>query len=134
MPPRFTPSELLQKLCDFFNAGGNFRSLVYRHEYRVTDVNKAKRTYDVFLHVGGKTRTIPFDDLYAIYTELYRIGTMERDHLKADRNCERIFGHNRYTHTPGATFFAILPHLDPAIKAVKVDKRTVLIVNDFPET
>ena len=128
MPPRFSQAELLEQLCEFFNAGGEFRSLVFRHKYNVTGVNKTKRTYDVFLHVGKKTRTISFDDLYLLYAELYRISRMERDYLQVDGNCKRIFGHNRYTHTPGATLFAILPHLDNAIEVAKVNEQTELVV------
>jgi hypothetical protein len=115
MTPRFTSAQLFENLLRFCQSGGHFHSLVRKNKYRLTRADPKTRTYDV-RYESGKTRTIPFDDLYAIYTEVYRIGRMSRTYLREGRNCERIVGHDKYTQVPGATIYAILPCLDELIQ------------------
>lgn len=125
MSPRYSPHQLFQNLLDFFHQGGRFHSLVRENKYRLTRVDENDRTYNV-IYESGKTRNIPFDDLYAIYSELYRIGHMTRTYLREGRNCERIVGHDKYTHAPGATIYAILPCLDELIQIEKGGNLRVL--------
>jgi hypothetical protein len=128
MPPRYSHNQLFQNLLHFFQQGGRFRSLVRENKYNLTRVDEKDQTYDV-LYESGKIRTIPFHDLYAVYVELYRIGRMSRTYLREGRNCERIVGHDKYTHAPGATIYALLPCLDDSIH---VEKDGHLIVKKKP--
>ncbi len=84
----------------------------------------AAKKYSV-RYESGRLYSIPLHDLYPVYVELYRLGSMPRNYLRNASNGERLVGHTRYTHAPGATLFAILPELDDRIQVGEGGRLTV---------
>lgn len=112
--PRFNEDKLWEAIRVMHKEDRRFHSLVLGNEYRLVQVDESARTYTI-QYESGKRRVIPLRDLYAIYVELYRIGRMPHDYLRAEANGRRVVGHNRYAGSPGASIFGILPRLDDRI-------------------
>ncbi|MBI3467880.1 MAG: hypothetical protein HY000_33145 [Planctomycetes bacterium] len=114
--PRYSESELWQKVRSMCETKHPFFSGKRGNKYVVDSVDEAAKEYSV-RYESGNLKRIPLRDLYAVYVELYELGSMPRDYLKDPANGERLVGHTRYSHAPGATLFAILPALDDRIQA-----------------
>jgi hypothetical protein len=113
--PRYTESELWQNLSTIFKANQPFYSGTKGKKYLIDSVDETNKVYSV-RYESGNSKQIPFRDLYAVYVELYSLGSLPRDYLRDSNNGQRVVGHNRYSHAPGATLFGILPALDDRIK------------------
>jgi hypothetical protein len=112
--PRYTESELWQNLCSLFKTNSPFYSGTKGKKYLIDSIDETMKAYSV-LYESGRSKQIPLRDLYAVYAELYRLGSLPRDYLRNSDNGQRLVGHNRYSHAPGATLFGILPSLDDHI-------------------
>jgi hypothetical protein len=113
--PRYTQSELWNNVCSLHKCKRAFYSVAKHNEYFVDSVDEATKVYSV-LYESGNSKQIPLRDLHAIYAELYRLGSLPRDYLKDSDNGQRLVGHTKYSHAPGATLFGILPALDDRIQ------------------
>jgi hypothetical protein len=111
--PRFSEEDLWTRVRQLHRTRAPFTSVVRRHRYTIADVDDSTRSYMV-RYRSGNTKSIPISDLFAFYKELYRLGRLPRGYIRAYGR--RIIGHNRYSHAPGATIYAILPKLDDAIR------------------
>jgi len=111
--PRFSEDDLWIRVQQLYQTKGEFFSVVRRKRYTIDALDEHSRSYKVKYESGRKTPKIPIRDLFAVYQELYKISRMTRDYLK--ENGKKIVRHERYSHAPGATIFAILPKLDDAI-------------------
>jgi|GEM_PF-1700003 hypothetical protein len=112
--PRLTKNKLWDSLCRLYQEKGEFYSAVRGNRYTIPTLDRIARTYTI-KYKSGNTKVIPFDDIYALYQELYRIGRIPRGFLNSASDCMRLFNHKTYLHAPGATLYAILPELDSAI-------------------
>ncbi len=114
--PRYTEDELWERLRAIWNCGATYHSLVQKRKYVMLSLNELKKNC-TFRFESGHPKAIPFDDLYAIYTELYARGDLPRDFLRNSENSLRVMGRKSW-HSPGAAMYALLPLLDDAIKIV----------------
>ena len=113
--PRYTELELWQRVCSLCENRVPFRSVVKGHEYTVASIDETAKTYFV-QYESGRAKPVDFRGLYAVYAELYKSGTLRRNELREPANGQRIVGHEKFSHAPGATIYAILPALDDRIQ------------------
>jgi hypothetical protein len=106
-------NTLWLKIHDLACTSSPFYSLVRGHKYVVESVREEDQTLRVRFQ-SRRLRRIKLDDLYAIYTELYRLGRLPRNHFLDRSNSMRVL-RKGYWHAPGAAMFAILPELDSSI-------------------
>ena len=93
--------------------GERFYSLVRKNEYQITALDKTNDRYRI-KYESKREKWVPMNELYAIYPELYRLGTLPRNYLRNPENSIRIIGRGKW-HAPGASMYAILPVLDKSI-------------------
>ena len=85
MVARYTESELWQELSALFEASRPFYSGTKGKAYFIDSIDETTKMYTV-RYERGNLKQIPLHDLYAIYVELYRLGTLPRDYLKDSVN------------------------------------------------
>ena len=112
--PRYSEDELWENFLSFHKqSSGIFYSLAKGNRYDIVAVNEHNRTYTIQYGETGRTIDVLFWKVYAMYEELYRIQRMPRDYMK---HHPEIVNQSVWRQ-PGATMYAILPHLDDHIRA-----------------
>lgn len=114
-PPRYKQDELWVRIRAVFAAKTPFSSVVKRNRYSLAALDEPAKRYCVRFQ-SRRRAWIPLRDLFAVYSELYRLSVLPRDYLRDPTNGRRIVGHLRYSHAPGATIYAILPALDDKVQ------------------
>ncbi len=86
-----------------------------RSSYRIASVDRTAERYEVE-YSSGRRFFISSDELYALYRELYRSGSLTNAYMKA--NARRVLGWSSWKR-PGSAIFAILPRIDEGIRDVR---------------
>jgi hypothetical protein len=111
--PRFTRERLWEQLRTVWITREKYYSLVHHNTYVMLSLGEAQ-SHCTLKYESGRVRAISFDELYALYAELYKNGSLSRSYLRDPETCQRVIG-RRHWGPPGAAMYALLPLLDDKI-------------------
>ena len=110
--PRLSQEELWARLSTL--KGRQISSLNRRSSYRIASVDQTAKRYEVEF-TSDRRFIVSSDELYALYRELYRRGSLTHASMKED--AQRILGWSSW-NPRGSALFAILPRIDDGIRSV----------------
>lgn len=109
--PRYSEQELWHRLGSF--VGKRVPSLTGVSYHTIVALDDVRQSYTVRYKTGQEVR-VRFRDVYALYLELYRIGSLTNRYMT--EHCRRLLGRSEW-RAPGSAMFAVLPHLDGDIQS-----------------
>jgi hypothetical protein len=120
--PRFNEDQLWERIISL--NGKTIQTLEEGNVHTIIDIDRRKLEYKIVYNKTNKSAAVKFKELYIMYKELYKNGSMLRNYM--EENSQRFVGHK--WRQPGASMYAILPQLDDAIKFRKVKGKTNQII------
>ena len=116
-----TKEHLWENLVQLTKRTREIRSLTGQKRHLIKKLNYNDKSYRIEYAETGNQKTVKLDDLFAMYTELYANGFLNTGYM--GKAYKRILPWGGWT-APGSAMLAILPHLDPQIRA---DKGTIMV-------
>ena len=110
--PRYSEQELWEKLRAL--EGRTIESLARRYSHTIVACEDPRKRYTIRHNRTGKEVMVRLVDVYALYLELYRFGSLTNRYM--NEHCQRILGRSEW-RAPGSAMFAVLPHLDGNIQS-----------------
>lgn len=112
---KYTTKEALWKrLKELWQPNNTYHSLVRENTYIMKGYSEFDYTC-TFEYESRAEKQIKFDEIWAMYQELYRMGNLPRNFMRDPENALRIIGKKSWG-APGAAMYALLPKLDSNIK------------------
>jgi len=113
--PRYSLQEIWNKIPSLYKEGTIIHSLTGRKYHHIIWIDETTQQYKI-KYESGNTKKISIEDLYVLYSELYKIGSLTNSYMQ--QHCERLLDWSKW-HAPGSAMFALLPFLDDNIQVQK---------------